>query len=63
MALSTLSALILLFLSTMLVIEGTSPLAGDLALNMTIVLVSVISSVVALIWLFASIKAISSDEK
>lgn len=60
---SSLSALLLLVLSSMLVVEYLPPLAGDLALNMSIGLVSVSSSVLALIWLFVSMRAIAADDK
>lgn len=60
---SSLSALLLLVLSSMLVVEYFPPLAGDLALNMSIALVSVLSSALALIWLFVSMRAIADDGK
>lgn len=60
---SSLSALLLLVLSSMLVVEYFPPLAGDLALNMSIALVSVLSSALALIWLFVSMRAIAADGK
>ncbi len=60
---SSLSALLLLVLWSMLVVEYFPPLAGDLALNMSIALVSVLSSALALIWLFVSMRAIAADGK